>query len=97
MGSSGPRNVNRGYIYVILAAPRAAVIGIFRAILTYDPVTPLRRYSGPTLSVITPLNNASFSLHRLIRGTGHWPQMDKPDQLNGLIDAFLEGVIRASR
>jgi len=87
------------------ATPRAAVIGIFRAILTYDPVTPLHRYPGPVLSVITPLNNAPFSLHRLIpdlphrliTGTGHWPQMDKPDQLNRMIDAFLERVIRVSR
>jgi len=87
------------------ATPRAAVVGIFRAILTYDPVTPLRRYPGPVLSVVTPLNNAPFSLHRLIpdlphrliTGTGHWPQLDKPDQINGLFDTFLQRVIRVSR
>jgi len=79
-----------------------AVVGIFKAILTYDPVTPLRRYPGPVLSVITPLNNAPFSLHRLIpdlphrliTGTGHWPQLDKPEHLNGIIDSFLERVNR---
>jgi pimeloyl-ACP methyl ester carboxylesterase len=104
LGPSRPA-VQEKVITDLRATPQAAVIGIFRAILTYDPVTPLRRYPGPALSVITPINNAPFSLHRLmpdlphivITGTGHWPQLDKPDQLNGIIDAFLERVIQTSR
>lgn len=87
------------------ATPRAAVIGIFHAILTYDPVTPLRRYPGPVLSVITPLNNAPFSLHRLMPGlphrlvtnTGHWPQLDRPEEINQIMDEFLKGFIRPRR
>ena len=99
------RAVREKVIADLRATSREAVIGIFRGILTYDPVTPLRRYPGLVLSVITPLNNAPFSLHRLIpdlprtmiTGTGHWPQMDRPEEINGIIDAFLDRVMRTPR
>jgi len=99
------RAVREKVVADLRATSREAVIGIFRGILTYDPVTPLRRYPGPVLSVITPLNNAPFSLHRLIpdlprtmiTGTGHWPQMDRPEEINGIIDAFLDRVMRTPR
>ncbi len=101
---SGPA-VREKVIADLRATPREAVIGIFRAILTFDPVTPLRSYPGPVLSVITPLNNAPFSLHRLIpdlprrliTGTGHWPQLDRPEEINDIIDAFLDRVAREIR
>ena len=30
--------------------------------------------------------------HRLVPGTGHWMQMDRPDVFNLLLDEFLAGV-----
>jgi pimeloyl-ACP methyl ester carboxylesterase len=82
------------------STPPSVVLGWFRALLEFDPVAPLRRYRGPVLSVITPLNNASFSLHNLmpalghvwVTGTSHWPHMDKPDQVNQILDDFLKEV-----
>jgi pimeloyl-ACP methyl ester carboxylesterase len=50
------------------------------------------------LAVITPSNNYPFSLHRLgsgmphrvVEGTGHWLQLDKPEEFNRILDRFLE-------
>jgi pimeloyl-ACP methyl ester carboxylesterase len=77
--------------------PRETVIGIFKSTLMYDPLTPLQLYKGPKLSVVTTLNDAPFSLHNLdsglphiqVTGTGHWLQMDKPEEFNRTLDDFL--------
>jgi pimeloyl-ACP methyl ester carboxylesterase len=52
------------------------------------------------LSVVTPNNDQPFSLHRLgsgfphrtVTGTGHWIQLDRPDEINQILDQFLEKV-----
>jgi len=77
--------------------PRETVVGTFKASLEYDPFPALRSYLGPKLSVITHLNDAPFSLHRIdtslpymrVTGTGHWLQMDKPVEFNKILDDFL--------
>jgi pimeloyl-ACP methyl ester carboxylesterase len=82
------------------STPPSVVLGWFRTLLEFDPVAPLRRYRGPLLSVITPFNNASFSLHNLmpalrhvlVTETSHWPHMDKPDRVNQILDDFLKEV-----
>ncbi len=82
------------------STPRETVVRSFRESLGYDPVTPLQSYRGPKLSVTTELNDAPFSLHHLIpdlphiqiNGTGHWLQMDRPDDLNRILDGFLKSV-----
>ena len=80
--------------------PRETVIGIFKSTLRYDPLTPLQHYKGPKLSVFAALNDAPFSLHNLdadlprikVTGTGHWLQMDKPEEFNRILDDFLTVV-----
>ena len=80
--------------------PQETVVGIFKATLRYDPLPALTRYRGPILSLITPFNDAPYSLHRLhpalphrrIDGTGHWLQLDKPGEFNRLLDEFLLSV-----
>ncbi len=80
---------------------KEAVIGAFRSLVEFDPLTTLRPYDGPMLSVISDLNNFPFSLHniipnlpsQLISGTSHWLQLDKPDEFNRHMDGFL-GRIR---
>jgi pimeloyl-ACP methyl ester carboxylesterase len=79
---------------------RETVIGIFKSTIPYDPLTPLQLYKGPKLSVVTSLNDAPFSLHNLdtdlphiqVTGTGHWLQMDKPEEFNRILDDFLAFV-----
>jgi arginase len=79
------------------ATPKEAVVGFFRAQRDYDPLPALEGYAGPRLSVITPAGDAPFGLHNVdpelahtpITGTGHWLQMDKPEEFNRRLDEFL--------
>ncbi|HEY9444895.1 MAG TPA: alpha/beta hydrolase [Gemmatimonadales bacterium] len=79
------------------ATPPATVVAGFRASLRFDPTTALLRYRGPALAVVTPANDAPFSLHRVgrlphrvVEGTGHWIQLDRPAEFARLLDGFLE-------
>jgi pimeloyl-ACP methyl ester carboxylesterase len=82
------------------ATPPKTVSRVFREVMSFDPDPSLAGYRGPILSVVTPHNDQSFSLHRLgngfphrtVTGTGHWIQLDKPDEMNRILDEFLESV-----
>jgi pimeloyl-ACP methyl ester carboxylesterase len=82
------------------ATPRQTVIRAFPEALRFDPDPWLASYPGPILSVVTPYNDQSFSLHRLgrefphrmVQGTGHWIQLDQPDHFNAILDEFLNQV-----
>jgi pimeloyl-ACP methyl ester carboxylesterase len=73
------------------------ILGVFESTLKFDPLTALRHYNGPKQSIITNLNETPISLHNLQRDlpfikvsdTGHWLQMDKPDEFNRIMDKFL--------
>ena len=60
----------------------------------------LERYDGPKLSVITALNETPLSEHtlvsdlpqKMITGTGHWLQLDKPGEFNRIMDDFLASL-----
>ena len=78
------------------STPRDTVVAGFKAALRFDPSSALARYRGPTLSVVTPANDAAFSLHRVgklphqvIEGTGHWIQLDRPAEFGKILDGFL--------
>jgi pimeloyl-ACP methyl ester carboxylesterase len=80
--------------------PRETVTGVFRASLDYDLPGRFRQYRGPALSIVTPMNDAPSSLHHLVpdlphiivTDTGHWLQMDRPDEFNRIMDGFLASV-----
>ena len=82
------------------ATPRETVIRAFHAAMQFDPHPVLGRYRGPALAIVTPQNNEAFSLHRLgkgfphriVQGTGHWIQLDKPEEVNRILDEFLQFV-----
>jgi pimeloyl-ACP methyl ester carboxylesterase len=75
-------------------------IGIIKAIFKYNPLPDLTRYAGPKLIVSTPEENQPNSLaaqmpaipHKIITGTSHWSQMDKPDEFNKILDEFLKTI-----
>ncbi|RKG65058.1 alpha/beta fold hydrolase [Corallococcus sp. CA054B] len=79
---------------------RGAVKAAMGSLLKFDPVTALKRYPGPALSVITPLNQTPGAYHllvpslpsKLVTGTGHWVQLDAPEQVNTLLEGFLATV-----
>jgi len=80
--------------------PKATVVGVFKALFKYNPVPALERYDGPRLSVITAINETPFSVHHLVpnlphkmlTGTGHWLQLDKPEEFNRIMDEFLASI-----
>jgi pimeloyl-ACP methyl ester carboxylesterase len=82
------------------ATPRAAVTNGLRQVMQFDPQPALARYQGPMLSIVTPANDQEFSLHRvgkgfphrIVEGTGHWIQLDKPDVFYQILDDFLQTV-----
>jgi pimeloyl-ACP methyl ester carboxylesterase len=79
---------------------KATVVGVFKELFKYNPVPALERYDGPKLSVITSVNETPFSVHNLvsdlphkkITGTGHWLQLDKPEEFNRIMDDFLGSI-----
>jgi pimeloyl-ACP methyl ester carboxylesterase len=80
------------------ATPRETIERAFPEGLRFDPDPALAAYQGPLLSVVTPHNDQPFSLHRLgkgfphriVTGTGHWIQLDRPEEVNRILDEFLE-------
>ncbi len=79
------------------ATPRETVVGGLHEVMAYDPKPALARLRMPTLAVITPLNDWPYSMHkigaglphRVIEGTGHWLQIDRPAEFNRILDQFL--------
>lgn len=76
---------------------KEVVIGVLRSTLSFNPIAALLRYTGKKLSVITHLNETPIGLHNLlpdlphvsVSGTGHWLQLDRPDEFNSIMDDFL--------
>lgn len=79
---------------------RDASLAIIKALFADDPVVRLRRYSGPTLIVVTSGGDQPQDLQNLfpqlprakIDGTSHWPHLDKPETFNRVLDDFLANV-----
>ncbi len=82
------------------SVPREASLAIIQAIFDYDPTPALKAYPGPKLLVDTSHGESPGALHNLapeiprqvVSGTSHWPQLDKPEELNRILDEFLATV-----
>ena len=95
---AGPnRAVQERLLADLRATPRETVVAAFRESMRFDPDPALVGYRRPMLSVVTPSNDQPFSLHRLgrgfphrlVTGTGHWIQLDQPEEMNRIFDEFL--------
>jgi pimeloyl-ACP methyl ester carboxylesterase len=95
---AGPDSaVSKRLLADLKATSREAVVQALREVMQFDPAAALARYNGPKLSIVTPYNDMPSSLHRLgtgfphhmVEGTGHWIQLDKPEDFNRLLDEFL--------
>jgi pimeloyl-ACP methyl ester carboxylesterase len=81
-------------------APRAVVRGTLASLLAFDPVAALSRFRGPRRTVITRLNDRPDAYHALlpelpvtrVAGTGHWLQLDAPEEVSRILDGFLAEV-----
>jgi pimeloyl-ACP methyl ester carboxylesterase len=77
------------------AIPRAVASSI-----EFAALPALASYGGPKLAVISDMNSLPYSLHKLdadlpvqlMRGTGHWLMMDRPELFNAILDEFLARV-----
>jgi len=77
--------------------PREQAIAIVAAAFDFDPLPPLARYAGSKLIIDTPHGDGPAALHaqlpdvtrKLVTGTSHWPQLDKPQEFNRLLDEYL--------
>ena len=96
---AGPdRAIRKRLLADLEATPQEAVVQVLRDVMQFDPHPALARYQGPALSIVTPQNDMPMSLHRLgkgmphriVTGTGHWIQLDKPEEFNRLLDEFLD-------
>jgi pimeloyl-ACP methyl ester carboxylesterase len=75
-------------------------MAIIDGIFAYNPLPALDGYQGPKLLVDTPHGDGPDALHNeeptiprmTIEGTSHWPQLDKPDEFNAMLDDFLRLV-----
>lgn len=105
-GIAGPNpSIRERLLDDLRATPRETVVQVLHEVMRFDPDPALARYRGPIHSIVTPSNDAPFSLHRLgqgfrykvITGTGHWIQLDKPDEFNQIMDEFLNKPAHGSR
>lgn len=84
------------------ATPGEVLLGALESAAETSPVADLKRYGGPVLTVVSPFNTLPVSLHNLLPhlparrlpGTSHWLMMDRPEELNRLLEAFLKKVER---
>ena len=82
------------------AMTRKAAGELTDASLDHDARGALLRYPGPKFAIVTARNDAPLSLHKavpgfrhvVIRGTGHWIHLDKPDDFNKTLDGFLSAL-----
>lgn len=96
----GDRDAARWVIEDLRLTHEDAVAAAVEAAAEFSPLPDLARYGGPKLSVISDANSLPYSLHhllpdlpvQLVRGTGHWLMMDRPEVFNRILDEFLEVV-----
>ncbi|HEY3429941.1 MAG TPA: alpha/beta hydrolase [Cyclobacteriaceae bacterium] len=80
---------------------REASIALIKALFSFNPLPSLQRYAGPKLLVATTaeeqqphtlikqLGNVPY---KIVPGTSHWIQLDKPEEFNAILDEFIKNV-----
>ena len=79
---------------------RESSMAIISAIFAFDPLPPLAAYAGPKLVIDATRTDNPGALFRqapgiryqLVGSTSHWVQLDKPQDFNNRLDAFLANV-----
>jgi len=82
--------------------PADVIASALNGMRAIDMKALLDAYHGPRLAIAAADIEGPSSLHvqfpdvpvRKISGTGHWVMMDKPDEFNRVLDAFLQSVER---
>lgn len=96
LGASEPP-VRERVLADLRATPRRTVISSFRALVAHDPLDDLRSYAGPKALLLTdvgdnpaaPHHHLPDLPHMVIHGTGHWPQLDRPEPFADWLEKCL--------
>ena len=80
--------------------PTDSLIAALLSLSSYDAKTWVDQYHGPRLTIAAAdiESPAAFQVQfpdvKTVRisGAGHWVMLDKPDEVNAAIDAFLSGI-----
>lgn len=81
--------------------PKETSLSVIKTLFAYDPVTTLNKYTGPKLIILTTREQqqqqsiqkfAPGVPVKVIDGTSHWVQMDKPQEFNQVLDEFLHTI-----
>lgn len=75
-------------------------LSIIRSAFQFDPLPSLKKYDGPKLIISATAEKNPNSLasqnskvpNKIIDGTSHWVQMDKPAEFNTILKSFLDTV-----
>jgi pimeloyl-ACP methyl ester carboxylesterase len=81
------------------AAPREPMLGAAIAELSLDPAAELKKYKGPRLALAAQrfvlkgiqANVEDFPYEK-VDATSHWLMLDRPEDVNARLDAFLAKV-----
>ena len=79
------------------ATRKESIVFSMREMTSFNAADALRRYTGPMLTVTTPMNEYPSSLHNVIAGlrretmtdVSHWLHLDRPSEFNAILDRFL--------
>ncbi len=79
-------------------------LSIIRSAFQFDPLPSLEKYDGPKLIISATAEKNPNSLasqnpkvtNKIIDGTSHWVQMDKPEEFNAILKSFLDTVEQRS-
>ncbi len=81
--------------------PRETTVNIIQAMFEFDPLDMVKRFKGPILIIVTPndqkqpnalCNQVPGVQSKIIEGTSHWTQLDKPEDFNRALDNFLMNI-----
>ncbi len=103
--AGGDRDAARWVIEDLRLTHEDAIAAAVAAAVEFAPLPALAGYPGPRLAVISAANDLPYSLHKLlpelpvqlVRGTGHWLMMDRPEIFNAILEAFLDQLESAPR
>jgi pimeloyl-ACP methyl ester carboxylesterase len=82
--------------------PGDVIASALGGIMNFDMTAMLAAYHGPILAIAATDIESPASFHvqfpdvpvKKMSGTGHWLMMDRPDEFNALLDAFLATLDR---
>jgi pimeloyl-ACP methyl ester carboxylesterase len=92
--------VTKAVIGSLQNTQKEVVVSALESSCVFDPAAALKNYHGPMQTIVSGLPDNPMALHYAIPnlprvtmpGTGHWLQMERPQEFNQLMDNFLNSI-----